>query len=223
MHLIRIDNSASNGFRWPTQWRSQCVCGWRLNPFFYLKEQKETRRLVKSQQQLSRSWPNETFGTIESKMSVARPSETGCRLVRIKRVPSCEFQSSSHPISVARQQKNLQQQQQQQNYLPPITLRNGSAPSGVNRIWINQRHSDAWYSASRFVVAESPFHHQVYYEKRLPLRARELLFSYLGISFFFCFGAPISPLDIFACLLWSHLQVGACGVRAHLRFFMCRV
>jgi hypothetical protein len=47
--------------------------------------------------------------------------------------------------------------------LPPITMRNSSAPSGVNRIWINQRHSDAWYSANRFaaVPESSPYHHQV--------------------------------------------------------------
>lgn len=89
-------------------------------------------------------------------MSVARPSETGCRLVRIKRVPSSEFHHQ-HPLCVTR--KNPQHQ----HYLPPITLRNSSAPSGVNRIWINQRHSDAWYSANRFAaVTESPpYHHQV--------------------------------------------------------------
>jgi hypothetical protein len=93
----------------------------------------------------------------QNKMSVARPSETGCRLVRIKRVPSSEFHHQ-HPISITR--KNPAHQQ---HYLPPITMRNSSAPSGVNRIWINQRHSDAWYSANRFaaVPESSPYHHQV--------------------------------------------------------------
>jgi hypothetical protein len=93
------------------------------------------------------------------KMSVARPSETGCRLVRIKRVPSSEFHHQ-HPISVTRKTPT---NQHQPRYLPPITLRNSSAPSGVNRIWINQRHSDAWYSANRFaaVAESSPYHHQV--------------------------------------------------------------
>lgn len=90
-------------------------------------------------------------------MSVARPTETGCRLVRIKRVPSSEFQSQ-YPIS--RNSKN-----QQPHYLPPITLRNTSSAPSVNRIWINQRHSDAWLCGptdNRFSSIDSPHYHQVF-------------------------------------------------------------
>lgn len=93
-------------------------------------------------------------------MSVARPSETGCRLVRIKRVPSSDFQQ---PIPVVRV-KN-----QQHRYLPPVTLRthptaSSSSSLTANRNWINQRHSDVWCNLSNnrlAAVESSPRYYQV--------------------------------------------------------------
>lgn len=96
-------------------------------------------------------------------MSVARPSETGCRLVRIKRVPSSDFQQ---PIPVTRF-KNQQQQHHYHHHLaPPVTMRNHPASSSpVNRNWINQRHPDVlWrnHNTNRLSAIESsPRYYQV--------------------------------------------------------------
>lgn len=157
-HLIKIDNSAPNGFHQSfffnvttfTDLVPLLFCVWVCLVSIWLGSNRHWK--------LSSSSNATTLDNlVDLKMSVARPTETGCRLVRIKRVPSSEFQNQ-HPIYRKNQSHPL-------HHLPPITLRNSSAPSGVNRIWINQRHSDAWCNASRYSSIESsssqPYYHQV--------------------------------------------------------------
>ena len=89
-------------------------------------------------------------------MSVAQPAENGCRLVRIKRVPS----SSSDFQGLRAGRMNYQHRQHAQKNgggssssnsgsssstlaLPAMTFRK-SAGGHSSRIWINQRHSDVW-------------------------------------------------------------------------------
>lgn len=104
-------------------------------------------------------------------MSVARPTDTGCRLVRIKRVPSSEFhqvprrqQSASASASVPASASRC---------LPPVALRLRSVTAGGynQRVRMaHQRHSELWlgtaHLAGHLAAESSPcaarFHqHQV--------------------------------------------------------------
>ncbi len=87
-------------------------------------------------------------------MSVARPAESGCRLVRVKRVPSSEFHS---PIGGARYEASRLLKKGDRG------LNSGSMPvintirrdPGSSRVWISRRLSDLWTTSTRSTVNDA--------------------------------------------------------------------
>lgn len=90
-------------------------------------------------------------------MSVARPTDTGCRLVRIKRVPSSEFHNQA---AVSRRVSHSPSgPAQTSRCLPPVAVRVRSATAGGynHRMRMaHQRHSELWLgSGGHCAPAES--------------------------------------------------------------------